>query len=536
MKKKLFQTVLLSAMLAIGFIGHAQSPTVGLLFHNPKASEGYTLFSPDFSHSVYLVDNCGEKINEWIFSEPPALTCYLLDNGTLLRAGSDSLEIRDWDNNLLWSYPTTANGIRQHHDIHPLPNGNILCLVRDIYLKAEIIAAGRDPSNLLPKFWLDKLIEISPVGTHEAHIVWEWKFFDHLIQDFDSTKLNYGVVKDHPELLDLNFQNNYPQDYTHVNAVCFNAALDQIIITSRHLSELYIIDHSTTTLEAAGHSGGNSGMGGDFLWRWGNPQVYREGRAHDQKTFQPHDAKWVEPGYLDEGKISVFNNEGDGTGTFSSVHLITPSFENGAYRKENNVFAPLDFEWTWSGSILGEVVFEENKSGAHSMPNGNFIITQTSLGQISEVTKNWEHLWTYKSPVGWNRVYTQYSHIYESDNAFFRGEKYPETYPGFIGLDLTPKGLIEDQNSLSDSCRTVTGIIKSDVEVISIENPVENNNIRFNQPIRFNAMTITDINGRELFRHGFFHGNNLEVDLKPALYILRLYFDDRVETRKILVR
>jgi hypothetical protein len=58
------------------------------------------------------------------------------------------------------------------------------------------------------------------------------------------------------------------------------------------------------------------------LWRWGNPQVYEQGSAQDQQLFRQHDAKWVNDDYLDAGKISVFNNDGGGTATASSVHLI----------------------------------------------------------------------------------------------------------------------------------------------------------------------------------------------------------------------
>jgi len=524
----------LVGIIITGFLGQAQNPTVGLLFWEEESSDGYTLFTPETSQNVYLINNCGEKINEWNFTELPGLTCYLLENGTLLRAGKNFLEIRDWNNDLLWSYNTVAHGIRQHHDIEPLPNGNILCVVREILTPAEMIAAGRDPSHIGATFQIDKIVELSPILPSGATIVWEWRFMDHLIQDFDNTKLNYGVVADHPELLDINFLTGYLIDFSHVNAVDYNAALDQVIITARHLNELYIIDHSTTTEEAAGHTGGNSNLGGDFMWRWGNPQVYGQGGTQDQKLFLPHDSKWVESGYTDEGKISVFNNLGDGTGTFSSVHLITPDFSAGVYAKSDNKFLPIDFEWTWSGSILGDTVFEDNMSGTQSLPNGNFIICQSSLGQVSEITKNGDHLWTYKNPVG-DSIYNQYDVIPLRANSIFRAEKYQEDFPGFSGQDLTPKGLIEDQNTISENCITATGTENPEFELLTVMNPVENGTIRFNENITLNAIIIADIRGKVVYKQGFYSNNNLEVDLKPAIYILQLYFDKKIETRKIIV-
>ena len=159
-------------------------------------------------------------------------------------------------------------------------------------------------------------------------------------------------------------------------------------MSARNLNEIYIIDHSTTTAEAAGHSGGISNLGGDFLWRWGNPRAYGQGTVSDQKLFLQHDSKWVESGYLDEGKITVFNNGGDGSNAYSSVHIISPEIIGGVYTKESNVFKPLDFEWSWNGSFLGETVLEGKKSGAHSLPNGNFIICENGLGQVSEISKS----------------------------------------------------------------------------------------------------------------------------------------------------
>ena len=267
----------------ISLLGISQTPSIGLLHTDAGASPGYTLFTPEQNSNVYLINNCGELVNQWEFSEQPGSTCYLLENGNLLRAGRDSIEIRDWDSNLIWSYATTENGLAQHHDIHPMPNGNFLCLLTDQYTNHDITIEGRDPANTDIFFKLDKIIELEPIGQNDANIVWEWKFVDHLIQDFDNTKENFGIVEDYPELLDINFDNGQNKDWTHVNAIEYNAELDQILLTARHLSEIYIIDHSTTIEEAASHTGGDSNKGGDFLWRWGNPQVYRQGTSDNQK-------------------------------------------------------------------------------------------------------------------------------------------------------------------------------------------------------------------------------------------------------------
>ncbi|MFT7614904.1 MAG: hypothetical protein ACI9J3_003891 [Parvicellaceae bacterium] len=526
---------LLPLFLIYGFTLSAQSPTIGLLYSDINTSDGYTLFTPEFNTSAYLVNNCGEKINEWTFAETPGITCYLLENGNLLRAGKDSLQIRDWSNNVVWTYAMNANGLKQHHDIEPLPNGNVLCLITDIYSDTEMIGEGRNPSNLAANFKLDKIVELQPIGTNNAIIVWEWKFFDHFIQDFDSTKSNFGIVENFPKLIDLNFNNGHNNDWTHCNSIDYNAALDQILISARHLSEVYIIDHSTTTIEAAGHTGGNSNLGGDLLWRWGNPQVYGGGTASDQMIDYQHDAKWVQPGYLDDGKISVFNNNGDGASTFSSVHLIEPEFVGGVYIKELGKFKPLNFDWSWNGSILGNTVYQSKKSGVQSLSNGSLLICESSLGRFSEITKSGILAWSYTNPTG-PVIYGQFDLI-TITNGVFRAEKYPPNYVGLIGQNLTPQGIIENQNDISDACvlNVDIGEVISNITTITVTNPVKNGTLRFSSFTDYSNIRIRDINGRIVLNRSNFQGQNLSMNLTAGMYFIELIQNEKREVLKVIV-
>lgn len=524
-------------ILSTTFLGQE---TIGLLQHEIDSYDGYTLFTPEKSNSVYLIDNCGQVINTWNFTDKPALTCYLLENGNILRAGKPHLEIRDWDNNLVWQFDLNALGLRQHHDIEPLPNGNILCLVKDIVTEAEQINLGKNPALLNGNLKSEKIIEFEPVGTNQINTVWEWRFLDHIIQDFNVNAPNYGDVAAHPELMDFNYSdyNMDHSDWLHMNSVAYNADLDQIILSAKSTGEIYVIDHSTTTLEAAGHTGGNSGKGGDFLWRWGNPATYRQGTPTDRKLFEQHDAKWITTGYVNEGKISVFNNDQGGNQTHSSIHIIAPELDNSNnYVMDNNRFEPNDYYWSWSGDVLGQTVYHPIKCGVQALPNGNMLFCQTSLGRLVEVNLDGNIVWVYRNPAG-SVIHNQFSTNLEilGDNGMFRGEKYRKDHPAFIGKDLTPGSIIEDVNVNSEVCIVNLSTPKVETKpLVKINNPVYNKTLQFHTSLENTNLTIYNVSGKMVSELKSFNGKTVKLaNLNSGLYFVKVERDGMQQVLKMI--
>ena len=328
-----------------------QTRTVGLMLNNSsKTFAGYTLFAPKHNTMTYLINNEGRIMHKWTASKyEPGQSVYLLENGNLLRTcmtkgklstgGGEGgrVEEYDWNDNLVWELDFATDTYMQHHDIRPLPNGNIIMLVVEAKTYAEVLAAGFNPTKLQPDVQQkgmmlpDAVYEIKPTKPKGGTVVWEWHVWDHLIQDYDATKTNYGVVKNHPELIDAaGDQKQLPLFWNHMNSIDYNATFDQILMSVRDNSEVWIIDHSTTSLEAKGHTGGKRGKGGDLIYRWGNPICYRTGTATDQKLYQQHDAEWIKAGNPGAGNITVFNN---GLGrNYSSIDEFTPPVDaNGNY-------------------------------------------------------------------------------------------------------------------------------------------------------------------------------------------------------------
>jgi hypothetical protein len=435
----------------------AQEQTVGLLYHDPVLSyEGYSLFAPRVYTDTYLIDNNGEVVHSWAADVIPTGPPYLLENGNLLRCGQiveapgggdgGLVQIFDWDGALVWEYVYSTETYWQHHDTEPLPNGNVLILAYEVKTDAEAIAAGRDPALIgSDQLWLEHIVEVEPTGPTSGDIVWEWHLWDHLIQDFDPSKDNYGVVEEHPELMDFNFASvGGPADWLHANAVCYNPAFDQIVISLRIISEIWVIDHSTTTAEAAGHTGGLRGMGGDILYRWGNPQVYRAGTSEDKVYVGQHDSRWVESDLPGAGNITVFSNgRGRPEGNYATIEEITPPVDiNGNYPQPSpgTPHGPSEQTWTYTADPP-ESFFSPSGSGAHRLPNGNTLACEARKGRFTEITPSGDIVWEYISPVSAAGPVTQGDPV--PTNTVARVHRYAPDYLGLAGRDLTPQGPLE---------------------------------------------------------------------------------------------
>ena len=404
--KKLYSLIII-ILLSILFIPQSSTQITNKNIKLPlNMINGQILFSPINSNQTYLIDKTGAVNHTWSSNYRPRLSVYMLDDGSLLRTidlgwgdgFGGGIEKYTFDGTLIWHFEyASINNYQIHHDIAPLPNGNVLFLALELKTSYQAINAGRDPILTPPEYVeTDYIIEVQPTGPTTGEIVWEWHIWDHLIQDYDKEKPNYGNVAGHPELIDINF-GGAQTDWLHCNSIDYNEKYDQILISSRYFNEIWIIDHSTTTIEARGHTGGNSGKGGDILYRWGNPKSYRAGTTTDQKLFGQHDATWIKPRYSGEGYILIFNN-GLGRG-YSSIDEIAPPVDTTGhyYLESGSAYGPKDLIWSYTADPPTSF-YASYISGAQRLPNGNTLICDGPKGRFFEITPDYMIVWEYINP------------------------------------------------------------------------------------------------------------------------------------------
>ncbi|MFY0674805.1 MAG: T9SS type A sorting domain-containing protein [Bacteroidia bacterium] len=465
-------------ILLLSFLQLSAQQTVGLLKNETGAYEGYTLFTPRHYHTSYLINNEGKMVNEWEQQDGLRVeNCRLLDNGQLIRAvnlrlasfarhpgAHGKLELVNWDGTVSWSMVYGDQSYILHHEIIPIKQDDgsyhFLCSSWDKVSSTDAVENGRNPNAVggnSQYLLLERLLEIKPIDTADYEIVWQWNMMDHLVQEDYPTKDNYiaNGVSSNPQLMNFNhYKVGRNPDWMHVNGLDYNPELDQIIISNPGSDEFFIIDHGTTTAEAAGHSGGARGKGGDILYRWGNDNAYSVGTT---KHFDAlHGAYWITDGNKDAGKIMVLNN--GKSSNASEIVIVDPDIDTlGNYNTPvaGKAFLPQNSAWKYSD---GSNFHTGNMGNGQRLPNGNTLINEAVKGRFFEIDKNNTIVWEYICPVistGPMNYDIKLSDIPTSnaggdlENEVYKILRYATDYSGFKNKDLTPKGYIELNNPLT---------------------------------------------------------------------------------------
>ncbi|MGB2055491.1 MAG: aryl-sulfate sulfotransferase, partial [Porticoccaceae bacterium] len=421
-----------------------------------RAFDGYIFYSTHdtnrgrtVGNTTWLLNSLFQPVHRWD-SEHHAhegVGPYLLENGLVVRpfskgnwlymenfyvASFTSLEIIDWDGNQLWEFDyCTPKRHCMHHDIEPMPNGNILLIVNDFKTHEEAESIGFKPTNDRA-IAFQRIIEIEPnLKDGSTRIVWEWDILDHIVQDLYPDRPNYGKPSEHIGKIDVNYVGKstkfIPGSVFHFNAISYNEERDQILVSNFGTNEIFILDHSTTTKEAKTDKGGISGKGGDLIYRWGNPNAYGMAGIESRQLFKQHDAAWIPKGIPGKGDISIFNNGVNRKPMYTAyIELELPKLRNSRYqRASNKPFGPMApaYEFSEFAGDEPEVFFAPFMSGARRLPNGNIFGVSGIVSGMFEVTDEGEEV--LRTVPG-------------SRSTFYRAYKFPKDYPAFNSRNLAP--------------------------------------------------------------------------------------------------
>ncbi|MBL7981049.1 MAG: aryl-sulfate sulfotransferase [Flavobacteriales bacterium] len=366
--------------------------------------DGYALYNLSNQTTSRLVNSAGQVAYTWNCPTTYSYAMALKPNGNIVRtavntgnqintaAVSGLVQELNPQGQVVWSFTYSSADYVTHHDMCLMPNGNVLLLAYVRKTVAELQAMGYTGTSAK---YPGRIIEIQPTGT-TAQIVWQWEMADRFIQYADASKPNYMPIAEHPERMNINVTvsgGGGPGggiDWFHENGIDYNAELDQIVFSARYLSEILVIDHSTTTAEAAGHTGGNGGRGGDFLFRWGKPANY--GVTGTQRIpAAVHDVKWIKAGAPNAGWLMFVNNNGGGNST-TTIDAINPARDGYNYPwTPGTVWGPANYDWRHTC-----LAYASGQSAAERMPNGNTFVA-ISGQYMYEVNSSNQVVWQYNA-------------------------------------------------------------------------------------------------------------------------------------------
>ncbi len=418
------------------------------------------MVAPKNYNAAWLIDMSGRTINKWDIATPPSLGIYLLPDGSILCPGKPvpdnnqnfanaggAVRQYNWAGDLVMEFECSTTRYRQHHDIEPMPDGNVLVLAWEYHTSSEAEDMGRDTGTMTDGILFSAaVLEYHPDGSGGANVVWQWRSWDHLVQDSDLGKPGYGAPDENMQRININYlgESNKKKDWMHCNSVSYDAASDIIVISSRNFNEFWILDHGTTTAQASGTTGGARGHGGDLLYRWGNPAAW-DGTG-DNVLCGQHDVKIIPAGVPGAGHLTCFNNGWRRPGTSDDYSTadewILPMDGNGDFPDPDPQSWTASLAWRYTASPPTDL-YSAIMGGVQRLPNGNTLICSAANGTALEITSSGDVVWHYVNPVtgsgpiGWNATSI-------TGNLIFRFLRIAPEELESTGYDLTPGDFVED--------------------------------------------------------------------------------------------
>jgi hypothetical protein len=349
--------------------------------------------------TLKLVDTNGATIKSFSLTGGNEYSSYLTKGGNFYRTCKPTTTTQitgggvhgriqkiNWNGNVVWDWTYSSATYVLHHDYCVLPNGNIFMIAYDQRAAGSITAIGGTYTNTVKS---EKIIEVQPTGATTGNIVWEWYLWDRFCQSTNNGIASTYVssIVNNPQRLSLATVTT--QDFAHINGIDFDTARNQIILSSHFLDEVYVIDHSTTTAEAAGHTGGTYGKGGDFLYRYGNTPNYAAGGTAVNSVI--HDGHLVTTGPM-AGYIGFFHNQGVSTSVSCADYIALPRVGNTFSITAGQAYTPT----TYTKRFLPNS-YSSNMGSTEEYPNGNVMISVATTGNIIELDSNNNILWTYNA-------------------------------------------------------------------------------------------------------------------------------------------
>lgn len=370
------------------------------VYNSEKIQDNLTFVVGLGKKNSFLIDKKGKIIKNWDFEDNFGNDIKLLPNSNLIGmfrtetdfnfgGGGGLIKLFNFDGEELWSYTYSDVDRLAHHDILQMNNGNILFAAWERLTVEDAKSRGINTEiDLFP----ESIIEVNP-QTNE--IVWKWNSADHGIQNmFPEITDTYGQISENPHKINLNYnlEGGNGHDITNGNIMHFNGLFydeekDVIFISVLQYGEVWVIDHSTTTEQAATDVGGNYNKGGNLLYRFGNPMAYQNSNGL-KRFYRTHTPVIIPEGYPGAGNFMVYMN-GDNTFPHSEIYEFKlPEVFSLGINQDNE---PQEV-WKFQHPEL----YYDKVSGAVRLSNGNTLICEGDYG-LWEVTPLGEIVWKYNA-------------------------------------------------------------------------------------------------------------------------------------------